>query len=790
MFKERSMVRRWPFLLLLSLISPLRAELPQGWTCVAAGGEWHCKLVGPPPKGRKLEVEERPFLVRSFTDTDEERFFELLQRLEENPWTRYCATGRAALGQEVSPARGDESIEVEADFSETLGEGLTLFSGNVEGRWGAREVRADMALYDSLSETVHAWNGVLFRERSFLFRSESAFLDLKREEVRLSKTRFLLASVPARGKAERSLFEGRWHSYHARVRYTTCPPGREDWVALARSLKIDRRRGIATAHHAQLRLFGLPVFYAPYLSHPIDDRRLTGFLAPRFGRSESTGFDFAFPFYWNLAPNYDLTLTPRFLTNRGFLAGLEFRYLLPESRGTLAGELIPFDYERKRWRGQVSLKTFTRLGPNGSLLTDINFVSDRHFINEIGDSLSIATRRHVRSEVTWRYRFARGEVGVRAENHQTIDPRIPAKKRPYRRLPQVWLWWEERPFEWLRLTLDGEAVFFHREKRVRGVRLDLRPALSFPLERWGLEFTPKAQLVWTEYFLKNTHQDRFRAHERKVVPIFSLDLKTALERAWGDLVLQTLEPRIFYVLIPRVDQSDLPLFDTTRYDFNFSQLFRENRYTGRDLVGDTHRISAALTTRFLVQTTGSELLRLSLGQSYSFRKRKVVLPGEKPEDRMASNLIAAVDLFPHRHWTLRVGGQWDPEQNRLERVLWMAQFRRDNDHILNLAYRMRRGMLQILDGSFRWELWPGFHGVGRWQHDLRNRIALDIFGGVEMETCCLRLRLLGRHFVRNVGRDTDQAFYAQLELKGLVQLGKRIDRFLERSIRGYRLEED
>lgn len=785
------MVRRWPLLLLLSLISPLRAELPQGWTCVAdeTGEKWRCKLVGPPPEGRRLEAEEwRPrFLVRSFTDTDEERFFDLLQRLREDPWQKYCTVGTAALGGEAPVSEGP--IEVEADFSESLGEGLTLFSGNVVGRRGSREVRADMALYDDLSETIHAWNGVLFRERDALFRSKSAFLDLRHEDVRLSETRFLFPSVPARGKAERSLFEDRWHSYHHRVVYTTCPSGREDWVALVRSLKIDRKEGIAIAHHARLRLFGLPIFYTPYLSHPIDDRRITGFLTPRFGRSESTGFDFALPFYWNLAPNYDLTLTPRFMTNRGFLARLEFRYLLKESRGTLAGELIPYDYERKRWRGQISLKTFTQLDPSWSLATNINFVSDRHFINEIGDSLSIATRRHIRSEVRWRYSFAGGEVGVRAENYQTIDPRITQNRRPYRRIPQIWLSWQKQFSSWFSFGMNGEVVYFHREGRIRGQRMDLRPEISFPWGGWGLQLLPKAKLVWTEYFLQNTG-GTYKRRERKLLPVFSFDARTVLEKPWGDLLLQTLEPRLFYVFIPRVDQRDLPLFDTTRYDFNFSQLFRENRFTGRDLVGDTHQISAALTTRFLSQRTGAESLRLSLGQIYYFRKRKVVLPGEKPEDRVASNVVAAVDLLPHPNWILRAGGQWDPEQNRLDRVFWLAQFRRDNGHILNLSYRVRRGVLQILDGSFRWQLWPGFYGVGRWQHDLRNRIALDLFGGVEMETCCLRLRLLGRHFVRNIGRDTDQAFYAQLELKGLVQLGKRVDRFLERSIRGYRLEEN
>ncbi len=780
-----SVVRRWFLCALLPLVSTVQAKLQEGWTCVADGTErWRCKLVGPPPRGKRIEVGEPQFPFRSFTDTDEERFYQLLGRLEEDPWERYCKAQAAALGGGAPLPPPEGPIEVEADFSRSLGEGLSLFSGNVVCRWGGREVRADMALYDSLSETVHAWDGVFFREGDLLFRSGSALLDLRRDLVRLNHTRFLFASIPARGKVERSLFVSPSLSYHYQVLYTTCPPGREDWVALARSLKIDRQKGIATAHHVQIRLFGLPLFYTPYLSHPIDDRRITGFLVPRLGRSESTGFDFAFPFYWNIAPNDDLTFTPRLMTGRGFLAGLQFRYLTRESQGVLAGELLPYDYERKRWRGQISLKSRTQIDPRCFVTTDINFVSDRHFINEIGDSLSIATSRHVRSEVRLELDLDRGGAILRAENYQTVDPQIPAKERPYRRLPQLLFWWRERPFGWLNLGLDAEAVYFHREGRIRGQRIDLRPTISLPFEGLGFRLLPKAELVSTHYFLQHSRQRR----RHRLVPIFSFDTQLRFERPWGDLLLQTLEPRLFYVFIPRVGQEELPLFDTTRYDFNFSQLFRENRFTGRDRVGDTHQFSAALTSRFLSQREGTEYLRLSLGQIYYLRKRKVALPGEKPEDSVASNAIAQIDFYPHPFWTLRASGQWDPEQNRLARVEWLAQFRRDNDHIANLSYRMRRGVLQIVDGSFRWQLWPGLYAFGRWQHDLRNRIALDLFGGVEVETCCLRFGLLGRHFVRNVGRDTDKAVYAQLELKGLVRLGRRLDRFLERSIRGYRLE--
>lgn len=781
------MKRRWLLLLLLSPLAGAQEveRAPQGWTCVASEEGWRCKLVGPPPRGRRVEVEERRFLARSFTDTDEERFLELLHRVEENPWERYCSARTTGLGGPLPPSP-EGPIEVEADFSESLGEGLNLLSGNVVGRWRGVEVRADRALYDSSSETVHAWGGVLLRRRDLLLRSESAFWDLRHDQIRLFQTRFLLLSEPARGKAERSLFEGRFLSHHYRVRYTTCPPGREDWVALARSLKVDRKSGIATAYHARLRLFGLPLFYTPYLAHPIDDRRMTGFLSPSFGRSESTGIDLSLPFYLNLAPNYDLTLTPRVMTNRGFMAGAEFRYLLPWSQGRIAGAVIPFDYERKRWRGEIAFRSTTQPLQNLSLWTDIHFVSDRHYRNEIGDSLAVATDRHLRSEVAGRLALPKGELQLRAENYQTVDPRIPAKARPYRRLPQLLFLWRERPFSWLALDLDSEAVYFHREERVRGLRLDLRPTLALPWQGFGLSLLPKVQLAWTHYSLQHSPVSR----RSRLVPIASLDLRTGFERSFGDLFLQTLEPHLFYVFIPRVNQDDLPLFDTAQYDFNFSQLFRENRFAGRDRIGDTHRVSFGLSSRLLSQRDGRELLRLDLGQSYAFRREKVVLPGEVPEERHLSNAIVQLSFHPHPFWSLRGDWQWDPEENRLARVGWWARFRRDNDHILNLGYRVRRGIVQIVDGSFRWELLPGLYGIGRWQHDLRNRIILDLFGGVEWETCCLRLSLLGRHFVRNIGRDTDQAIYAQLELKGLVQLGKRVDRFLERSIPGYWPEEE
>ncbi|BCX88728.1 LPS-assembly protein [Methylomarinovum tepidoasis] len=765
-------------------------QIPEGWTCEADDrGGWRCKLVGVEPGGKphlaKIQQEPSlPWLHPTFSAYDDHVFKTLVRLLPEDPWQRYCATGRAALGDRPPIRPEGQPLDLEADYSRSLTEDLVYFSGNVKVRRGGQHLWTDALLYDGETGIVNAWGNVIYEENGYIFASDNAWLDLERGRARMNHTHFILGPVPARGTTARSRFESETLSRHHQVAYTTCPIGNDDWVVHARDLKINRETGKASGHHVWLEFMRVPFLYSPYFSYTIDDRRISGFLTPRIGISNARGFDAALPYYFNLAPNYDLTLIPRVMSKRGFLGGLEFRYLLRHSRGRLAGEILPYDSVRKKIRGEVAFYNQTRFTPHWTALADLRYVSDKHYINELGDNLSIASSRQLHSQIKTEYRQGDWYFMTRADNWQTVDPNLSSRDKPYRRLPQMVFNYDHAFAPWLRSGWQSEFVFFQHDDRSNGHRLHLRPRVQLPWRHAAAFAIPSLAFDYTRYWLPGKGRSLSRA-----LPVASLNTGLFLEKNWGRNLIQTLEPRLFYLYIPFDDQDDIPVFDTSRYDFNFSQLFRENRFSGADRLGDANQISYALTSRFLTADEGAERLRLSAGQIYYFRDRRVTLPGEAVETRNTSNIIGELDLFPNRLFSLRSGIQWDPYDNQMDRGEAMLQYKDSDDYIANLSYRFRRDRLKIVDGSFRWLLFQGLHAVGRWQYSLRDAITLESFLGVEAESCCWRVRVIGRRFVRDVNRTTETAVFAQLELKGLISLGKHVDRFLQRNIRGYGFED-
>jgi LPS-assembly protein len=775
-------------------------QVAEGWNCGpdATGTGWRCKLFGPDPQGkpRLIKAKKRAWFERAevFSAENERDFFRLVQLLPENPWAAYCLGGKAKRFPLSSHA--DMPLNLEADYSQSLGQGLTFFSGNVKIERGPQKFWADALTYDTDLHILSAQGNVLYEEAGYLFISDSAWLDLENDKARLTRPRFILGNTPARGTAARSRFESEALSRHQQVSYTTCPIGSEDWVLHAKDLKINRATGMASGHHVWLEFMHLPVFYSPYFSHPIDDRRISGFLSPSLGRSSARGFDVALPYYFNLAPNYDLTLTPRVMVQRGFMAGAEFRYLLPNTRGQLAGEILPHDSQRGTTRGQASFFHQTQIDPYWSALADLNYVSDSHYLNELGNNLSLANRRQVRSEARTEYRKDNWYFLGRLENWQTVDPTIPDQNKPYRRLPQLFFALEQGLAPWALGHFDSEFVYFQQDKRIDAQRLHLRPSVSFPWrEAFGF-FVPKLSFDYTQYFLQGAVPGQDSQISR-TLPIASVDSGLVLEKDWGGF-FQTLEPRVFYLYIPRKRQDDIPVFDSALFDFNFHQLFRENRFSSYDRLTEANQFSLALTSRF-IEASGKERLRTSLGQIFYLKDRRVTLPGQPIDTSTLSNLVAEIDVLPTDKLSVLSGVQWDPERQDLDRGEILFGYKNTDNYIANLGYRFRRfaplipgvpfplagDQLKILDGSFRWLVYPGFHAIGRWQYSLRDDITLDSFLGVELESCCWRLRLIGRRFIRDINRTEDTAVFAQLELKGLVSLGKDVDSFLERTVRGY-----
>lgn len=695
-----------------------------------------------------------------------------------------------------SPDREQSPLELNADFAEgeVIGEGIALFLGDVHARRADQELSAAEVRYDRNSQRILAEGDVYYHDSALNFIAGSADIDLQGDSGKLEQVDYRLPQRHARGTADHAQFEGSQLSRYEDVTYTTCLPDSEAWKLRASSMKLDRESGRGEARNVVLSFLGVPFIYTPYMTFPIDDRRKSGLLAPSLRSGDATGLDFGIPYYWNIAPNYDATITPRILTDRGLMLGGEFRFLHPSDSGELYGEILPddrlADRDQNSTRGQGRVRYRNTLAPRLFFNVDASYVSDVNYLQEFGNSLDVTSTEQLSRIASLSYYGDFYRLQGRVEYFQTASANLEEINRAYGRYPQL-LFTGRLPRQAFGLDVDwrAEYVYFDKDNTVHGSRFDFYPSISRPFVTPGSFVVPKVGVRYTKYALTDPGPTQSKDASR-TTPFASLDSGLIFEResSYGRLAaVNTLGPRLYYLYVAREDQNDIPIFDTTELDFNFFQLFRENRFTGADRMGDANQITAALTTRFLRRSNGQELLRASLGEIFYFQDREVVLPSSADRDDSASDIVAELAAELTDNLSTRATWLWDPDDEKTERSAIRLQYLSDRDHIFNLAYRYRRASYEQADFSARWPLARRWYGIARWDYSLRENSSVDIFAGLEYESCCYIFRTVYRQFVRDDDNFDDKrdALLFQVIFKGLTDLGNDIGRVMERDILGY-----
>ena len=624
-----------------------------------------------------------------------------------------------------------------------------------------------------------------FQDRDLLATAQGAHWSEAGDST-LEQAQFQMRSGRGNGYAEHVTITPDDLTRLDKASFTSCDPLDPSWSIHSNSISIDNQRNLATARNVTLRLGDVPVFYFPWLQFPTTDERATGVLAPTLGSSNNAGIDLVVPVYLNLAPNYDATLYPRWIADRGIMLGSEFRYLAPSLSGELEFSYL-YNDNKINDGGDDNRYSFDfahrqRFGQHWSLAADLRDVSDDRYFEDFGDSLSSVATSLLPSSAYLSGRGTSWSLSMGGDRVEVTDPRFLAGAEPYRRLPRVFGTIASTNLRGPIVGMDGEWVRFAKEGFVGGDRYDVTPWVTWPLEGASWFLRPRYAYRSTGYQLD---AGTARSPSRDV-PIASLDAGLIFERPWSDKgYTQTLEPRIFGLHVPYRDQDDLPLFDTQELTFGFAQLFRDNIYTGADRQTDARQAAIALSSR-LLDPTGQERARIGIGQIRYFDPPRVTLPGLAPRTASGSAYIAEIGFALSDDWSFDVAQQWDPETNHS--VLGSAglQYRFDNDSLVNIAYRYRRGLLEQVDLSSaivlneRWKL------VARLNQSLRDDSLLEAFAGFEYESCCYAVRMLARRYVRNLEGDLNNAIFFELELKGLARIGRDTEQFLQRAILGYR----
>ena len=549
---------------------------------------------------------------------------------------------RAPVASDI--AADDHRIHVDSDDATLDTEGNAVLNGRVRVRQDARTVTSDSVNYDQKTGRVVVRGAVDFEDPKLRVRSDDGHYDIN-GAASFDQANFQLMDRNGRGFAKdiNVLPDGKVKL--DQVRYTTCPVGNEDWMLQASSLHLDTKVQEGVARNVTMRFKDVPIFYTPYISFPVGDERKSGLLFPSFGHSGNNGFELQVPYYFNLAPNYDLTLTPGLLSARGVQLGEQFRYLTTSSHGQVDATFLPSDAKARGDRSYIRVSDITDFKRGMRFDADIASVSDSRYFEDfaVGSDQTSVTFLERRADIlyyddAWR---VRGEL----QNFQTIDITVPTTcavvtaasvpalcdQRPYSRVPRIEadaLW--PVPGTPVELALGSEIVNFVREVGPTGVRFNAAPEIRWSSRGPGYFFEPAIGYDFTQYDLKNAAADGPNASSTptRKLPFARVDTGLVFERNAGSQGQRTLtlEPRVVYSYVPYRNQDGLPIFDTGLPDLNLTELFRTNRYVGEDRIGDANQMAVALTTRLFDHVSGAQYLSATVGQIRYFSTPKVGLP--------------------------------------------------------------------------------------------------------------------------------------------------------------------
>jgi LPS-assembly protein len=673
--------------------------------------------------------------------------------------------------------------ELEAHFGT---DPTASMSGGVLLQRGDKQAGAETANYDPTTGTFLLEGNVRYKDRGTQVDSDLAEFTYDEGNVRFEGAKFSLGSGNARGAADALEISEAGTLQLDGVSYTTCPPGSNDWLIEAKDIDLDTRTGVGVARGMKLRFQGIPILYAPYLSFPIGDARKSGLLAPEIGSTQRGGSEIRMPYYFNLAPNYDATVTPHLMTDRGLQMQTQFRYLTNSMNGKVSADYLGSDNEFNDSRSFLGLEHQMLFASGWRNRINFSEVSDSQYFEDLGGSLSSSSITHLNRTLNFDYYTQHLSFFGQIQDYQTIDDAIAPEDEPYRRLPQLLAsgFW---PDQWLGFTLgfDSELVNFDRDVGVTGWRMNVTPEVALPIARAGWFVTPSVVLDHTRYELSNTAPGQSSSPDR-TLPIASLDAGFTLERTMKNTSrLQTIEPRLLYVHVPFEDQSDLPVFDTITPDLNLIQLYRKNRYLGVDRIADTDQVSLGITSRILDSSTGRELVAATIGQTRYFNDSTVTLPGQNLISTESSDYIAEVSFLLNESMNFDLGHQWGESGDGTTQSEARFQYRPSSNKILNLAYRFRRDSLEQGDLSLSWPVGSNWNVVGRYNYSFRDNEALEQFVGIEYDSCCWGLRLVARRHISTRDGTQDSSIGLQLVLKGMASVGTAADKILERGILGY-----
>lgn len=684
--------------------------------------------------------------------------------------------------------KNDDKIHLQSDKVNMSQENITTFTGDVIIKQNDQILTSDTAVYSKKTQDLTATGDVKLIKGGLELTGEALQMNLNTNLGHISNARYHNVETQSQGTAKKIEIKSEIELFMEDATYTSCSGDEPDWEVSSSTLTLNKETHQGSASNVVIRFKDVPFLYLPYIQFPIGEERLSGFLFTSFGTSNKFGTELSTPYYWNIAPQVDATITPHYMEKQGLQLQTQLRYLTKESKGKLQVDYLPNDSVTNTDRAFIRWQHTANPTGGWSGNVDYSYASDKQYLNDFSRSLDTASKTNLQRVADVRYDAKNWVFRGRTQSFQILSGNEQVK-----RLPQLNFNTRQliKPNE-INTSFQSELVRFdHSSLKPIGDRLVLQPSISLPLKNAAAYTTFLTSLHYTQYNLDRTQTGEDQTPNRSV-PIVSVNSGVFFERdssLFGKKYLQTVEPRLQYLYIPYREQGQLPLFDTTTVSNNVDQLFSDNRYSGADRINDANQITYGITSRYINQDTGSELFTGSLAQTYYFANSQVNLNGQQVRKASWSNAEVLLTVKPFKHLKLTSALTRNQQTRKIDRRDLRIQYKSDKNHIINVNYRFLRDQTETRELSTIWRITPQWNLIARQHQDLRQNRELESVYGVQFDSCCWGLRLVQRRYYSEAfqGNPYQKTLFIEFELKGFSSFGqkKQIDSFLKRGILGY-----
>ncbi|GLS89158.1 LPS-assembly protein LptD [Psychromonas marina] len=725
---------------------------------------------------------------------------QIISPRNRNEFLRQCYI-RVPAQVPSTETRPDEQIPVNIDALSVSGsKAKFIYQDDVYLKQGDKNLSADKMTYFVDQERATAEGNVNFVNGELTLYSDDLETNLNNDQTTLNQADYQFHGQGGRGTADR-IYDNGLDLYELNASsYTACPPEDTTWRLDATTLYIDNTEEMGSAYNAVLRVKDVPVFYFPYISYPLTDKRKTGLLFPSVEYANTNGFTYTQPLYINIAPNMDATITPTYMQNRGTKLAAEYRYLFDSGKGSLQGEYLGNDkirgYDRYlyHWDHNVSF------GQGWNFNAKYNKVSDDYYFTDLDTEYGDRSDNQLLQTAKLSYRQESWNSELEVRDFQILG----SGDTPHSVMPKL-AFSAYRPIDWKSLQLDlySEITQFgHDDEDVyTGTRIHIEPKLSLPLyyNSMFVNTELKYMLSFYEQDLPDSNKESWYSDLERTVtrnlPSFKINSGVNFERDFsfmGSNYRQTLVPQVQYLYVPYQNQSAIGTYDTTSLQQDYYGLFRDNRYSGYDRIADANQVTLGISSSFL-DNNGKEKMRFAIGQNYYIESSKVHLPdSDNISETSRSSLVGEFDMNFKNNYFVHAGIEWDTDNNQIKRANATLEKRWLYNTFAQVNYRYlgfsednelaidEDEVVNQLGAKANWSINSQWTAFASYYHDLEYNQTFESIIGVQYQSCCWAVGLtIDEHMLAYYGdlsditstRETEQSIKLNIELMGLGGVG-------------------